>query len=85
MVLVAVYNSEGLVGRCDAKCYEAKHAGCVCVCGGANHGAGLNKAMDNTREMAQEWIEEYARQNDLAEYEGLVNEKPFQLSLPLGG
>ena len=37
--------------RCDAKCYDAKCPDCDCVCGGRNHGAGLKKAMDNTREI----------------------------------
>lgn len=52
--LIAVYNSEGCVGRCDARCYEARHPHCDCICGGANHGAGINKATENTREMAEE-------------------------------
>ena len=47
--LIAVYNSEGLVGRCDARCYEAKDPDCTCICGGANHGAGFDQAIDNTR------------------------------------
>jgi len=46
--LIAVYNSSGLVGRCDAKCYNAKHPVCTCICGGANHGQGLQKAVENT-------------------------------------
>ncbi len=37
--------------RCDAKCYNAKHPSCDCVCGGKNHGAGLDRAMDNVREI----------------------------------
>ncbi len=46
--LIAVYNSEGCVGRCDAKCYEAEHPECECICGGLNHGTGLVRAQDNT-------------------------------------
>jgi hypothetical protein len=45
------------VGRCDARCYDAKHPDCDCICGGVNHGAGLNRAVDNTRELAGAWIE----------------------------
>lgn len=39
-------------GRCDAKCYNARHADCHCICGGRNHGAGLERARENTRELA---------------------------------
>ena len=43
MVLIEVWNSEGLVGRCDARCYNAKEVHCECICGGKNHGAGLQR------------------------------------------
>ena len=46
--LIAVYNSEGCVGRCDAKCYEAQEPECDCICGARNHGAGLQQAIENT-------------------------------------
>lgn len=59
MTLIAAYNSEGCIGRCDAKCYEATGPECNCICGGMNHGAGYTKAMDNTREYAEAWIEKY--------------------------
>lgn len=45
--LIAVYNSRGCVGRCDARCYNGAHARCTCICGGKNHGAGLDKAKEN--------------------------------------
>jgi hypothetical protein len=48
---LAVYNSEGCVGRCDANCHNAKSATCDCICGGKNHGAGLQKAVENNREL----------------------------------
>ena len=60
--LIAVYNSEGCVGRCDARCYEAREPDCDCICGGRNHGAGLAQAVDNTRELAESWLEQ-ARAN----------------------
>jgi predicted RNase H-like HicB family nuclease len=63
--LIAVYTSDGCVGRCDARCYGAKHPDCNCICGGKNHGAGLQQAMDNTREMVEGWIEDYAEKNDV--------------------
>ena len=55
--LTAVYNSEGCVGRCDARCYDAAEPDCDCICGGRNHGAGKQQALDNTRELAGEWVE----------------------------
>ncbi len=55
--LIAVYNSEGCVGRCDARCYEAESATCECICGGRNHGAGRTQAIENTRELASRWVE----------------------------
>lgn len=72
MTLIAVYKSSGdsgsrCVGRCDANCYEAVSPGCDCICGGRNHGTGLKKAMDNTREMYKPWIEEYERRNQLTD------------------
>jgi hypothetical protein len=49
MTLIAVYNNDGCVGRCDERCYGATHPDCDCVCGGKNHGVGLSKATDNTQ------------------------------------
>ncbi len=46
MTLIHVGNSEGTVGRCDAKCYDARHPHCDCVCGGRNHGKGLDEAIE---------------------------------------
>jgi hypothetical protein len=56
--LIAIYNSEGCQGRCDAKCYEAHEEECHCICGGRNHGAGQEQALDNTRELAESWLEQ---------------------------
>jgi hypothetical protein len=77
--LIAVYNSEGCVGRCDAKCYEAKEPACDCICRGANHGAGLTKAMENTRELADEWLEAYEEKTGLNIRERLEGAPPPQL------
>lgn len=38
------------LGRCDAKCYTAKGLKCTCICGGINHGVGLNQAIHNIHE-----------------------------------
>lgn len=56
VALISYSNSSGEQGRCDAKCYEATQPECECICGGANHGAGLQQAIANTRELAQSWI-----------------------------
>ena len=81
MVLIEVRNSEGLVGRCDARCYEAKHEGCTCICGGKNHGAGLDKAITQTREQAEQWIEAYAESQGLSNYEAAVSSQVYQMSI----
>ncbi len=56
MTLIHVGNSEGTVGRCDAKCYNASGADCHCICGGKNHGAGLRQARTNTQAMGETWL-----------------------------
>jgi len=79
--LISVYNSDGCVGRCDAKCYDAITPHCDCICGGMNHGAGLNKAQDNTREYCEEWIDRYKKERGIADGKGIVNPDLFQLNL----
>jgi len=37
----------GVTRKCDARCFNAKSGGCDCICGGRNHGVGLEKALDN--------------------------------------
>lgn len=63
--LIAVYNSEGCVGRCDSKCYDAVSGPCDCICGGRNHGAGRAQAIANTREIADSWLERFAESRGL--------------------
>jgi len=53
MTLVSVYNSGGCVGRCDAKCHDAKAAKCACVCGGACHGKG--SGTPELRQVIEKW------------------------------
>lgn len=57
VTLIAAYNSEGCVGRCDARCYEATSPDCDCVCGGMNHGKCLQQAVENTRECVESLME----------------------------
>lgn len=56
--LISYQSSGGDQGRCDAKCYDAHEPDCDCICGGRNHGAGKQQAIDNTRELAEGWIEQ---------------------------
>jgi hypothetical protein len=52
---IAVYDSDGLVGRCDATCHNAKEPTCRCICGGRLHGVGAENAVEqNTRDMLGE-------------------------------
>jgi hypothetical protein len=55
--LMSYQSSGGDQGRCDAKCYDATEPECDCICGGRNHGAGKQQAIDNTRDLAQSWID----------------------------
>jgi len=48
--MIALYNADGCVGRCDARCYNAKSKTCSCICGGVNHAVGRQQALDQTRE-----------------------------------
>ena len=62
--LIAVWTGDGCVGRCDAKCYNAWGPECHCICQGANHGAGKQEAIENTRELGESWLE-HARADGL--------------------
>ena len=49
---ITVHSSSGLVGRCDARCHDAKAESCVCICGGRLHGVGASRALErNTRDL----------------------------------
>lgn len=57
----AVYNNDGCVGRCDAKCHNAKGDVCHCICGGAMHGVGSKIALEDRKYLSDEEILENAR------------------------
>lgn len=42
---IAIYDSDGCIGRCDAKCHDARTADCDCICGGRLHGVGARNAL----------------------------------------
>jgi hypothetical protein len=83
VVLIEVRNSRGVVGRCDANCYQAKGDTCTCICGGVNHGVGQQQAIKNTLEIAAEW-EKVApdREWELCTFHILSPDEPVQLETP---
>ena len=61
--LISAYNSDGCIGRCDSKCHDATGGDCNCICGGANHGVGAQKAIENATEQWETWIEQFRNQH----------------------
>jgi hypothetical protein len=60
MTLIEIRKADGtLVGRCDARCYNAIGSLCECCCGGKNHGRGVERAVAQTREQAFTMIPEH--------------------------
>lgn len=48
--------------RCDAKCYAAEPGSdCDCICDGANHGRGMDKAIRITRRISGEGLRVFPR------------------------
>lgn len=41
---------------CSAKCYNAHGHDCTCICNGANHGVGPDKAAQNVQAISQELV-----------------------------
>lgn len=63
-------NSDGIKGRCDAKCHEAHEPECKCMCGGKFHGkanqpGGIEKALKD------EWDGVLEKAQQLANQEGV--------------
>ena len=57
ITLIAVYDADSCVSRCDAGCYDAPGPGCDCICVGTNHGAGKQQAIRNTLKYAYQWLD----------------------------
>ena len=79
--LISWSSSSGAEGRCDAKCYNAASPDCDCICGGCNHGKGLSKALENTRQLAEQMIAHYRQTHDMPSFQADVNQNVFQLPL----
>lgn len=78
--LIIVKKSGGrIVGRCDASCYNATAPDCDCVCGGKNHGVGLEKAAQQVSEYTEEQLKA------LAEKGGSVTEDCLDVLNPRQG
>lgn len=62
---LAVYDSDGCIGRCDAKCHDATEPDCDCICGGRLHGVGRSNAIAvNTADL----LDELARAGELERF-----------------
>ncbi len=81
--LIYVGNSEGCVGRCDAKCYNATAPDCDCICGGKNHGVGRQVAQDNVeREFFGDTLENMAKVYSAAHGVPVTRVEVLQAALP---
>ena len=63
MTLIAIYKDEKCVGRCDARCYNAKGEDCHCICKGSNHGKGYDEARANTNANGEKLANEFMLEN----------------------
>ncbi len=79
--LIAVYDSNGLLGQCDATCYEATQPVYECICGGRNHRAGIQTAIDHTRHVAQQWTRVYAQKEGLTSFTAEIHAESQQAPL----
>jgi len=55
--LIIVSTAGGHKQRCGANCYNATTPQCDCICGGLNHGVGLQQAQTNTQHHVRRIIE----------------------------
>lgn len=73
--LIYVRYRNGQYRSCDAKCYNAREPDCRCICAGANHGVGEQKAMQNVLAYTEDqvraiaakggWVSEEIKQEKL--------------------
>ena len=82
--LIAAYRGNEMIGRCDARCYDARSTLCKCVCYGANHGAGYARALAQTQRHGQRWLERYLEERNLSRDQVTVTGRGLtQLEMPL--
>lgn len=60
MVVLIRQKSPGMkrARSCNARCYNAKHPNCACVCGGMNHSVGLEDATERTKDVKWRLVNE---------------------------
>jgi len=63
--LIFIRHNKKLVSKCDSRCYLAKQPDCNCVCGGMNHGKGLDQAIINTQSYYKRWVRKFKKQRKL--------------------
>jgi predicted methyltransferase MtxX (methanogen marker protein 4) len=78
--LISYQSSGGDRVRCDAAEPE-----CTCICGGRNHGAGKQQAIENTRELAESWIERARANGQDVSHVELAVDAMHQPLFELGG
>lgn len=64
-VLLEIRQGDRVIRRCDERCYYSLSRCCSCVCGGYNHGAGLEIARELTRRWAPFMVAEFVEWQDL--------------------
>jgi len=72
VTLISMSNNNGVIGRCDSKCYNATKPRCDCICGGKNHGVGFKAAASNTVKSGTEMVKQYAESNNITNAVGVI-------------
>jgi hypothetical protein len=57
--IIAAYNGDKCLTRCNYRCYEARKKSCNCICKGKNHGVGLAQAIRNAATARLHWAKEW--------------------------
>jgi len=65
--ILKVGTGGGYVGRCDARCHEAKNPKCDCVCGGRYHGALLQGPQELAKRLQRDnqWTLDGVEEGDI--------------------
>lgn len=59
-------NSEGIQGRCDAKCHTAEKPECDCMCNGRFHGSAVDETLEEKLgEASKEFLESLAAEGKI--------------------
>ena len=58
MATLMTYKAPGMnrARICNSHCYNAKRPKCICICCNINHGVGLDRAVENTKQVAKDNI-----------------------------